>query len=219
MTTIGEQISKLKVKLISMGYEDDHVLSSDELLYGLLNDAGAIVYKRVKDKFMKVPDFMFTRYGVRLTEANEDVYSCEDIPDRCKILESDFELPLSLYGRNKNSLKVYSGHQELPLYNPSNQYDPYLSSLPSYKIQNGKLRVYNNKILKAVDVEAVWHDPIKWLPYKYCQDTDTVECYDLNEIAYPLYSNPEYVSMAHDIILQSLQLTIQNTLSNQNDAH
>ena len=218
MTTIGEQISKLKSKLISLGYDDDHVLSSDELLYGLLNDAGAIIHKRIKDKYYKIPATMVTRYGVRLVEANEDIYICEDIEGRCKILESEFELPLPLYGRTKTSMKVFSGQKELPLYNSAQQFDPLLSSTAGYKIQNGKLRIYNNKILKAVDVEAVWHDPIKWLPFKYCQDTDTIECYDLNEIFYPLYSNPEYTSMAHDIIAESLKLTIQN-LPNQNQAH
>jgi len=219
MTTIGEQISKLKTKLMSLGYDDDSVLSSDELLYSMLNDAGSTIYKRIKDRFFKVPATMATRYAVKLGEVNEDMYSCEDIPDRCTVLESGFELPIPLYGRNKTSMKVYSGHKELPEYNPSNQYDPILSSVPGYKIQNGKLRIYDTKKLKAVEVEAVWHDPIQWMDHKYCEDTNTVDCYDLNEISYPLYSNPEYVSMAHDVIINSLKLTIQDPEQNKNQPH
>ena len=209
MTTIGSEISKLRIKLSSLGFDDDSVLSSDEALYQLLNDAGAIIYKRLNDKFIKIPDFMYSTFGVKLQEANEDVYSCEDIPERCKILESDFILPLALYTRNNTSLKVIHNKKELPEYNYANHLDEYLASQYSYSIQNGKLRIYGTKVLNAVTVKAVWHDIMQWEDYKYCPDTNTVECWDLNTLPFPLYSNPEYTSMAHSIIIESLNIPIQ----------
>lgn len=218
MTTIGSEISKLRNKLANTpGFDDDSLLASDELLYQLLNDAGAIIYKRIRNSWNKVPDFMVSRYPVGLEEQNEDLFSCEDIPERCKILQSVFTLPLALYGRNRTSLRVYSGKIELPEYHHSNQYDPILSTLPSYKITNDYLRIYNKKILKAVEVEAVWHDNLDWETRKYCPDTATVECYSLDEIPFPLYSNPEYANMAHQIIIQDLGLTIQE--GEQNPTH
>lgn len=215
MTTIGSEISKIRGKLGSLGFDDDG--KSDHYYYGLLNDAGAIIYRRIKNNWNKIPDEMYSRYPVGLAEANEDIYACEDIPERCKILESVFTLPLTLYGRNKSSIKVFSGKTELPPYHSSNKYDDILSDLPSYKIVNNKLRIYNKNILKAVEVEAVWADVMDWHTRKYCPDTNTVECFDLNELYYPLYSNPEYASMAHDIIINSLKLPISE--DNQNQAH
>jgi hypothetical protein len=217
MATIGSEIAKLKLKLASLGYDDDNVLASDEALYNLLNDAGAIIYKRIRDKFNKIPDYMYSTFGVKLTEVNEDVYACEDIPDRCKILESEFELPLVLYGRNTTSLKVYAGKQELSQYSVANQYDDYLSTRPSYAIQNRRLRIYNDKVLKAVTVKAVWADILDWADKQYCDGVE-VECLDLLDLPFPLYSNPEYTSMAHDVIIQSLNLTIQNS-NDQNPQH
>jgi len=218
MTTIGSEISKLRNKLSNtVGFDDDNLLASEELLYALLNDAGAIIYKRIKNSWNKIPDFMFSKYPVGLEEANEDVYACEDIPERCKILESVFTIPLPLYGRNKSSMRVYSNHVELPPYSTSNKYDSILSNMASYKIVNDKLRIYNNKVLKAVEVEGVWSDIMDWQTKKYCPSTDTTECYNLNELAYPLYSNPEYSSMAHEIIIKSLGITLNE--GNQNQSH
>jgi len=208
MTTVGSEISKLRIKLSSLGYDDDNILSSDQALYALLNDAGATIYKRVTDRFKKIPDWMYSSFAVKVSEVNEDLYSCEDLPERCKVLESSFVLPLPLFTRNSTSLKVYSGKKEMAEYHPSNQYDDYLSKKYSYAIQNGKLRIYGNRALKAVTVKAVWHDIIQWEDHKYCADTDTVECWDLNEIPYPLYSNADYASMAHSLILNDLRLPI-----------
>jgi hypothetical protein len=209
MTTIGSEISKLRSKLSSLGFDDDNIMSSDELLYQLLNDAGAIIYKRISDKFIKIPDFMYSTFGVKLQEVDEDVYSCENIPDRCRVMESNFILPLALYSRNNTSLKVIVSKKELNEYHYTNYLNEYLADKYSYSIQNGKLRIYGTRALKAVTVKAVWHDIIQWEDHKYCPDTNTVECWDLNTLPFPLYSNPEYASMAHSIIIESLNIPLQ----------
>lgn len=217
MITINEVISKLRGQLAQAGYEDDSILN-DQYLYSLLKDAGSTIFRRIKDKWYKIPDWMYTTYPVPLEEVNEDVFPCEDIPDRCTVLESTFTIPLALTGRNKTTLRVFHGNKELPEYSRHNQHDPILSTVPSYKIQNSKLRIYTeNNDLKGVTVSAVWNDNMEWLDKKYCTDSDTVECYNLDEIEFPLYSNPDYALMAHQLILQQLQLTLQQP--NQNLPH
>lgn len=220
MTTINQVISELRLQLGQWGYDDDNLLQSEEALYNLLNKAGATIYKRISGKFNKIPDWMFTTYPIPLEEVNEDVFPCEEIPDRCVILESTFTIPLALTSRNRSTLRVMWGNKELPQYNRTNQYDPILKSMPSYKIQNSKLRIYrpeNFDAVKGVYVSAIWADVMEWQDKKYCPDTEETICHDLDELEYPLYSNPDYALMAYQLIAQQLGIVLQQ--ENQNKPH
>lgn len=223
MASINEVISTLRFQLSQIGYDDDSILHSDQALYTLLKDAGAIIHKRISDKFNKIPEWMYTSYPVPLTEVNEDMFPCEIIPDRCLVLESVFDIPSALTTRNRSTLRVFFGNKEMVQYNSGLKYDPILKDWPSYKIHNGKLRIYKpyhiGKI-KGVTVSAIWYDNMDWFDKKYCEDNSeqpVIQCYNLDEMEMPLFSNFEYASMAYDLVKQQLNFTIQQ--ENQNKPH
>lgn len=209
---ISEAISKLRQKLGQHGYDDDSIFT-DEYLYQLLNDAGAIIVSRITKKFNKLPNWLFTRFPVPLTLVNADLFECEEF-DRCKVLESTFVIPETISGRNRILFKVYSNNTELSEYTAGSEYNEILSQTPSWKLVNGKLRIYGNKDLVGVEVEGVWADIIDWQDKKYCGNTE-IECYDLDELDYPLYSNREYTLMAHELIFKELQIPLKEPLENQ----
>lgn len=210
--TIAEAISKLRTSLLI--YDDDAVSYSDEYLYSLLIDAGSIVVSRISKKFNKLPDWLWSTFPVKLEKVDSDFFPCEDI-QHCKVLQSTFTIPTTLTGRNRTLLKVYNGNVELDPYEPSNEFDPILSNKPSYEIVNNYLRIHNNKKLKGVVVKGIFSDIMEWQNKKYCEDTDTVKCYNLEEIDFPLYGNPEYTMMAFDLIYKRLNIQLPENIENQ----
>ena len=212
--TIGEHISNIRARIGTRGYDDDSVLT-DEYLYSQLNLASAIVISRVANSFNKLNDFLFTRWPVPLTPVNKDLFSCEDIPDRCVVLESNWTIPLPLTARNKIFLKVYSD-KELVQGHPSiTQHDPIKANEPTWDIVNGKLRVYGTKTLRAVEVKGIFLNPLSWKDKNYC-GTEEYDCLDLNEEFYSL-TEPRYQMMAYDIVLQGLGIPLQE--DTKNNAH
>ena len=216
---INEIISLFKGQLGAVGYEDNRV-HSDEYWFNKLSTNMAIVVDRYKSKFAKLSDSMFSTYGVKLIPIGEDMFPCTDI-EHCVVLESEYELPDALVGRNGLLLKVLNNKKELPPYNPANKYDDTLKNLPSWEIVNRKLRIHNNKTLKAITVRGLWHNDLDWIGKQYCNDT-TPECLSLDKISSPLFADPKMREMCFSLTLQSMgyvlnQLNQPN--SNQNQAH
>ncbi len=212
------------MKLSTLGYDDDSVLSSDKALYYLLNDAGAIIFKRIADKGNKIPDFFYARFPVPLEPANLDTFGdCEDIPGRVRVFKSKFSIPHPLEKGHISTLRVYSMDRTLPRYTPYNKYDTALKSKFSWDIINDYLLLFcpsNIKVLKGVEVEAVWGDIIQWQEKKYCEEADIIEVYSLDEIPFPIYRSPSYNLMAHDLVLQTLRLPINVEAEDRpNSAH
>jgi len=211
MATIGEHISNIRVRLGNAGFDDDGL--SDQFLYSQLNLASAIIVSRVTNSHKKLSDWCWTTYPVPLVEVNKDLYSCETIPERCRVLESTFEIPKALTARNKMLFKVYTNSEMLSEGNPSIlQFDPIKAGKASWEIFNGKLRIYNNRVLRAIEVKGVWADPIAWKTKNYC-GTELDECLDFNSEYYPL-TVEEYQQMAYDIVLQGLGIPLQQETKN-----
>lgn len=214
--TIGEHISNIRIKLGQLGIADNDTLFTDQYLYSQLNLASATIISRLTDSFKKLSDWMWTAYPVPLIEVNKDLYSCEDIPDRCKVLESTFTIPKALTARNKMLFKVMTNTEVLAEGNPSIlQYDPIKADKPSWEIFNGKLRVYNNKVLRAITVKGIFADPLEWKTKNYC-GSNIDECYDLSNEYYPL-TEEKYMLMAYDLVVQGLSIPLQQ--GTQNDSH
>ena len=216
---VNQAISTFRLRLGAAGWDDDNQLS-DEAIFKLLSDAMSVVFTRYKEKFYKISDWFWSTFGVKLQMVNADFFPCIDIA-HCSILESVHEIPEPLMGRNRAMLKVYNGNTELPEYTHGSQYDEYLNSMPSWNIVNGKLRIYNNKTLKAITVKTIPYNFMSWFDKRYCEDTDTVECYDLDSMTWPLMADSKMQSVAYDIALQSLGLTLNQIQQepNQNPAH
>lgn len=210
--TISQAIGKLRNDLEN--WDDDAVQYTDEYLYSLLNDAGAIVTSRITNRFNKIPEWMWSTFAVPLELANEDFFPCEDI-EHCQILQSTYTLPEPLTGRNSSLFKVYVGSTEAIPYNVSNSYDPIFKGKPQYEIVNSYLRLYNvSKTLKGVKVKGIFADIMEWQDRHYCEQ-DAVVCYDLDSIQFPLYKNPEYTQMAFDLIFQRLNISVPPNIENQ----
>ena len=212
--TIGQHISNIRIRIGQRGVDDDSSFT-DEFLYSQLNLATAIVISRVANSFNKLSDFLFTRWPVPLVEVNKDMFGCETIPERCKVLESTWTIPLPLTARNKIFLKVF-GEKELSQGHPSiAQYDPIKAEEPTWEIVNGKLRVYGTKVLKGVEIKGIFLNPLEFKDKNYC-GTEEYDCLDLNEEFYPL-TEPRYQMAAYDLVLQGLGIPLQEPT--KNDAH
>lgn len=212
--TVGEHISNIRIRIGQKAVDDDSSFT-DEFLYSQLNLATAIVVSRIAKSFNKLNDFLWTRWPVPLVVVNKDLFECENIPERCTVLESSWPIPLPLTGRNKMHFKVFAG-EEIDSGHPSiTQYDPVKANKPSWEIVNRKLRIYGTKVLKGVEVRGIFLDPLSWKDHNYC-GTEEYDCLDLNKEFYPL-TTPEHQQMAYDIVLQGLGIPLQEP--DQNQAH
>lgn len=216
--TVQEAISTFRIKLGAASFDDDGL--SDQAIFKLLSDSVAIVFTRYKDKWYKVSDWLWSTYGIELEMIGSDQFLCEDI-DHCVVLQSVNRIPEPLMGRHKPMFKVYNGTEELPEYNSSNQFDDYLKTKPSWELVNGKLRIHNNKTLKAITVKTIAFNFLEWFDIQYCDHSYNSDCYDLSNIQWPLFSDAKMQGMATDMALQSLGLTLNQIQQqpNQNDAH
>ena len=209
--TINQAISTFRLRLAR--WDDDFSLQ-DEAIFKLLSDSMAIVFTRYKDKWNLVSEWMYSTYGVKLQMVGADMFPCEDI-EHCTLLESVHTIPEPLMGRNTHMFRVYNGNTELPRYTGANEFDEYLKNKPSWNIVNGKLRIYNNKMLKAVTVKTIPYNIMEWYDKQYCPSTDTVECWNLDEMVWPLFADPKMQGMCMDLALQQLGFNLQK-LENQN---
>lgn len=213
--SIKEAIGILRGKLGErLGADDDNILS-DEYLYQQLINAAAVVFSRYKEKYYKVSEFLYDTYGVKLQMVNEDMFPCEDI-EHCVLLESVTQIPDPLVSRNRLMLQVFNGKKELAEYRPFNQYDETLKGKPSWEIVNGKIRIHNTKLLKAITVRTIPADPVEWLDKQYCSD-GLPECYDLDTIRFNVLSDRKFASMTFDLALQSLGIALNE--GEQNPQH
>lgn len=217
--TVSEAISTFRLKLGAISAWDDDTQLSDQAIYKLLSDNMSIVINRYKEKWYRISNWMWSSYGIKLVMVNSDFFECEDI-SHCTILQSEQYIPEPLMARHKHLFKVYNGNEELPEYNSGNIFDDYLKTKPSWELVNGKLRIYNNKILKAVTIKTIPYNFLEWETIKYCP-SDAPDCYDLNQIIWPLMSDSKMQSMCQDLCLQSLGITLNQIQSNpnQNEAH
>ncbi len=151
---------------------------------------------------------------------DSDFFTCEDI-ERCQHLQSEFTIPEPLTVRNRLLFKVNWRGVEFPRWSSANEYDDVKASVPSWEIVNQKLRIRNTKVLKGVEVKGVWRNEIDWLLKKYCPDTETVECYDLDSMNLAALNDPKMFEMVMTLCLQSLGLNLQKIAQgeNQNQAH
>lgn len=212
--TINEAISRLKSKLGERGYDDDS-LQTDESLYNIIVDSAAVVFSRYKEKYYKISDFMFNTYGVKLKQVPEDMFPCEDF-EHCTVWESEFEIPESMVSRHKLMFKVYKGKEELPEYRSSNIYDDSLKTKPSWEIFNGKLRIHNvTGKLKGVTIKTIPANVMEWLDKKYCPDTDTVECYNLDSLKLNLLADRKFSSMTFELALKEFEVILNEPERNQ----
>lgn len=216
--TINEAISALRYK-ISL-YDDDSIILSEQALYNIIIANAAIVISRYAEKGFKLSDFLFTTYGVKLQMVDSDFFPCIDM-ERCQHLQSEFTIPEPLTVRNRLLFKVNWRGTELPKYSSANEFDDIKSSTPSWEIVNQKLRIRNTKVLKGVEIKGIWRNEIEWLDKKYCVDTDTVECYSLDEMQLTALNDPKMFEMCMSLCLQSLGLNLQKIAQgeNQNQAH
>lgn len=204
---ISEAISLLRIRLGYAGYDDDNVIT-DEAAFKLISDSAAIVFNRYRERYYTISPWMYSTYGVKLEMIDEDFFPCEDI-ERCKILQSTFTIPEPLMSRNIPILQVWDGKKQLIEYHPSNKYDDLLSKNPSWEIVNQKLRIHNKKTLKGITVKTIPANIVDWYDKKYCADTNTIECFDLDEMEMPLMNDAKFSGMVYDIILQQLNIPIQ----------
>lgn len=210
--TISEAISTLRGKIRT--YDDDSIWQ-DEYLYNVLLDATSVVFSRYKEKWYKISDLSFDTYGVKLQMVGADQFPCEDI-EHCLVLESVFNIPTPLVSRNRLMLKVYSGNMELPQYNSANVYDDYLKDKPSWEFVNGKLRIHNNKKLKAITVKTIPSNPMEWIDKKYCPETNTIEYFDLDSLTFNLLADRKFAMMSYDLALQALGIHAQEIIQEKN---
>ena len=216
--TIQEAISTFRIKLGAFANFDDDGLT-DEGIYKLLSDAMSVVIERYKSRWNRISSWMWSSYGIKLIMVNSDFFPCEDI-EHCTLLESELNIPEPLMARHKHLFKVYNGNEECPEYSTGNTFDDYLKTKPSWEIVNNKLRIHNNKTLKAITVKTIPYNFLEWEQIKYCP-SDTPDCWDLNSITWPLMSDSKMQSMCQDLCLQSLGLTLNQlqTEPNINAAH
>jgi hypothetical protein len=203
---ISEAISLLRIRLGSMGYDDDQL--SDEACFKLISDSAAIVFHRYRERYFAISPWMYSTYGIKLEMVDEDFFPCEDI-ERCKVLQSVFNIPEPLMSRNSPLIKVYQGKKEIVEYSSSNKYDELLSTKASWEVVNQKLRIHNTTNLKGIIVKTIPLNVMDWYDKKYCPETNTVECFDLDEIEMPLLNDGKFSGMCYDIVLQQLNIPLQ----------
>lgn len=213
--TVQEAISTFRLKLGAYAYDDDKL--SDQAIYKLLSDSFAIVFSRYKEKFYKISDWMWSTYGIELQMIGADQFPCVDI-EHCQVLESVYSIPEPLMGRHKAMFKVYNGNEELIEYRSSNRFDDYLKDKMSWEIVNNKLRIHNNKVLKAITVKTIPFNFLEWGQIQYCSP-DVEDCYDLNNMQWPLMADSKMQGMAYDIALSSLGLLTNQLQTNTNASH
>lgn len=214
--TVQQAISTFRIKLGAFANFDDDGLS-DEAIYKLLSDAMSIVIERYKSKWHRISPWMWSSYGIKLVMVNSDFFECESI-EHCTVLQSEQYIPEPLMARHKPLFKVYNGTEELVEYSTGNAYDDYLKTKPSWEIVNNKLRIYNNKILKAVTIKTIPYDFMRWASIQYCLPESNGDCMDLNTMEWPLMSDAKMQSMCQDLCLQSLGLTL-NQLQQEPNAN
>lgn len=204
---ISEAISLLRIRLGSVGYDDDGL--QDEALFKMISDAAAIVFHRYRERYFAISPWMYSTYGIKLEMLDGDFFPCEDLPDRCQVLQSVFNIPESLMSRNRPLFKVIYKNKELPEYHPTNVYDDSLKNKPSWEIVNQKLRIHSKTKLKGIVVKTIPAIITEWYDKSYCEETDTVECFDLDTMEMPLMNDSKFSGMVYDIVLQQLNIPFQ----------
>lgn len=211
--TIQEAISTFRLKLGAAQADDDGL--SDQAIFKLLSDAMGIIFTRYRDRFYRVSEWMWSTYGIELQMVDADQFVCLDL-EHCSLLESVNRIPEPIMSRNKHMFKVYNGKEELAEYNSGNQYDDYLKSKPSWELVNNKLRIHNNKTLKAVTVKTIAANFMEWFDIQYCDHSYEGDCFDLSTIQWPLFSDIKMQGLATDLALQSLGLTLNQLQTEPN---
>lgn len=214
--TIGEAISVIRMRLGNIvGYDPDNVLP-DEALFKLISDAGAIVFSRYREKYFAISPWMYSTFGIKMQMVNSDMFPCEDI-EHCALLESEHTIPEAIMSRNRPVIKVKVGDKEIEPWHQANYLDEYLKDQPSWEIVNSKLRIHNNTTLKGITIKTIPANITEWYDKKYCPDTETVECFNLDELEFPLMSDPKFSGMVYDMVIN--WIIFPNQEGNQNPAH
>lgn len=105
-------------------------------------------------------------------------HDCDCIPFGCKVRKSVHPIPNVIGDSFANTLRVmtFSGtvigySEEGEIF--SDSIDPVKKNRRRYSIKNGHILVWNDKDLKALQVQGPWEDPTEWIDIELCNDETT----------------------------------------------
>ena len=213
--TIGKHISMVRVRLRQFG---DDTLFTDAVIYQALQQAAAIVNSRKDKRKEKLSDWNFPYYPIGMHKASP--YADDCIGDVCKRWISKFTIPQPVVGRNRELIRVTTlDGREIPKADRDqsvSKLDPIMGCDANYEIINDYL-VLNNAKYKAVLVGMVPLDVTDWIGKKLCDENGDLtdqDCYSIENDSFPI--DGEYISMAHDMAVQSLRPDLANNINQEN---
>jgi len=129
----------------------------------------------------KYKDYNLLRFCIELEVAKS--HNCDCVPVGCDVLKTVYELPEYLQTPYHSSIKVRTLGGKI-IGKTSDEAllteltDPIKGSAIRWTLNSNKIVIWRNLDLKAIEVEAVWADPLDWDEKRLCPDPNGNDCGD-----------------------------------------
>ena len=160
MATINQEISNLRTLIRKV--QDDSPYE-DQFLYSILTIVNSkLTYQHSKNHDN---DFHWTTFCVPLEVAKS--HNCECVEVGCNVLKSVYTIPHAMMGKNGHMFKVETlGDILISPKSPQTVIDDQLDDIKRGKLgwylRSGKLIIWNNLKLKAIQVSGRWENILDW---------------------------------------------------------
>jgi hypothetical protein len=140
-------------------------------------------------------------------------HDCSCVTVGCDVLKTVHEIPAPISSYTRSIMKVMTLDGTIIPYRTeaevkSAKLDPIKSGSLGYVIYNNRLVVWNTLELKALQVEAIWADPLAWQDIQYC-GSDSIPCIDVMEMQSGLSEEDEDPIIRNSLELLGIPLKIQ----------
>jgi hypothetical protein len=138
-------------------------------------------------------------------------HDCGCVKVGCDALKSKYELPSVISSYTRSMLKVMTLDGTIIPFRTEAEVktanlDPIKKGSLAYSIYNNKLVIWNTLSLEAVQVEAIWSDPLAWQNIQFCNEQ--VECVDVMEMQSGLSEDDEDLIIRNSLEILGVALKI-----------
>jgi hypothetical protein len=174
--TVKNEISSLRNGLRQITDDSD---IRDSFIYAIWKKMRAEVLKTGKFK-----TFNLDRFCIKLEVAKSHNCDCVDVG--CDVLKTEYEIPEFLQTPYNKGLKVRTLGGKLIGQTTDEKIltektDVILNGKARYSINSRKIVIWRNLSWKAIELEAVWADPLDWVDRQYCSEDEP--CYSAEDIS------------------------------------
>lgn len=169
--TINNELSTIRALLKEV--TDDSKFTNSQL-YALWRKKRATVLQNGRYK-----DFNRIRFCIALETAKS--HNCDCVAVGCDVLKTVNPIPEYLQTPYHSSIKVRTLGGKLIGQTTdealiSEKTDPIKAGSIRWSLNSNYIVIWNNLDLKAIEVEAIWADPLAWDDIRLCPDEESGDC-------------------------------------------